>query len=54
MYPRWLDVLVLWNCFHEVKKGNENDGKAFFEESSKQESNNNARHVNEHTTYYVL
>jgi hypothetical protein len=40
--------------FHEVKQGNENDGKAFFEESSKQESNNNARHVNEHTTYYVL
>jgi hypothetical protein len=44
-------VNVLAFCFHEVKQGNENDGKAFFEESSKQESNNNAKHVNEHNTY---
>jgi len=54
MYHRWVDVLFLWKCFQEVKQGNENDGKAFFEESNDKESNINARHMNEHTTYYVI
>jgi hypothetical protein len=44
--------MALYNCSPEVKQGNYNDGKVVFEES-REENNTNARHMNEHTTYYA-